>query len=152
VLAAQENSTTVFVTKHFAVFRFCPSKTCEGMTEEDIEAEREAQYQEYVKNLNAEKAQYQAVTYAQYKNGNSYVSASQYVKQQAAAAQASGVSYEPPAWYFDKRVIGGANGSGCSSNYGEYMLELEGAICCDVLSKLFITYKSLSCHPKTSSR
>jgi len=27
-LAAQEDSTTVFTTKHFAVFRFCPAQTC----------------------------------------------------------------------------------------------------------------------------
>ena len=47
-------------------------------------------------------------------------------QQQAAQAQASGEDYEPPSWVFDKRIIGGADGSGCSSNYGEYMVELEG--------------------------
>ena len=30
VLAATEDSTTVFAEKHFAVFRFCPEKTCQG--------------------------------------------------------------------------------------------------------------------------
>jgi hypothetical protein len=49
-----------------------------------------------------------------------------YVNQQAAAAKEAGETYEPPSWVFDKRIIGGADGSGCSSNYGEYMLELEG--------------------------
>lgn len=125
-LAAQEDSSGVFSTKHFAVFRFCPAKTCEGMTEEQIEAEREEEFEEYVKNTNAKNAESQAAAYAQFMSGGSYTAASQYVKQQAAAAQAAGTTYEPPSWYFDKRIIGGANGSGCSSNYGEYMIELEG--------------------------
>ena len=30
VLAATEDSTTVFAEKHFAVFRFCPEQTCQG--------------------------------------------------------------------------------------------------------------------------
>ena len=30
VLAATEDSETVFAEKHFAVFRFCPEKTCQG--------------------------------------------------------------------------------------------------------------------------
>jgi hypothetical protein len=34
-LAAQEDSLSVFATKHFAVFRFCPSATCNGYPEED---------------------------------------------------------------------------------------------------------------------
>eukprot|EP00804_Cyclotella_cryptica_P003347 CCRYP_012836-RA/>CCRYP_012836-RA protein AED:0.38 eAED:0.39 QI:0/1/0.66/1/1/1/3/44/673 len=124
-LAAQEDSTSVFSTKHFAVFRFCPAKTCEGMTEEQIAAEREEEYKDYVKNTNAKNAQSQAAAYAQFRIGNSYKPANQYVKQQAAAAQTVGTTYEPPSWYFDRRIIGGANGLGCASNYGEYMLELE---------------------------
>ena len=127
-LAAEENSTSVFSTKHFAVFRFCPAMTCEGMTEEQIEAEREEEYEEYVKNTNVKNAESQAAAYAQFRSGYSYKAANQYVKQQAAAAQAVGTTYEPPSWYFDKRIIGGANGSGCSSNYGEYMLELDGMV------------------------
>lgn len=128
-LAAQEDSTSVFATKHFAVFRFCPAKTCEGMTEEQIEAEREAEYAEYQKNLNAQNAENQAAAYAEARSGNintyNAYNVNQYIQQQAEAARQAGEDYEPPSWYFDKRIIGGANGSGCSSNYGEYMLELE---------------------------
>jgi hypothetical protein len=36
-LAAQEDSSSVFATKHFAVFRFCPSETCSGIKEEEEE-------------------------------------------------------------------------------------------------------------------
>jgi hypothetical protein len=57
--AAEEGTTTVFTTKNFAVFRFCPVKTCEdnfNFVEEEIEegeegeegeqASEEAEYQE----------------------------------------------------------------------------------------------------------
>ena len=130
VLAATEDSDTVFSTKHFAVFRFCPSKTCEGMTEEQIEAERQEEYAEYMKNLSSQNAANQAAAYAEARsrNVNSYnaYAAQQYVNQKAEQARLNGEDYEPPSWVFDKRIIGGANGSGCSANYGEYMLELEG--------------------------
>lgn len=36
-LAAQEDSLSVFATKHFAVFRFCPAETCMGIQEEEEE-------------------------------------------------------------------------------------------------------------------
>lgn len=132
-LAAMEDSPTVFSTKHFAVFRFCPSKTCEGMTQEQIEAERQAEYQDYLQNVNSQNAQNQAAAYAEARSGNvdayNAYAANQYIQMQAEQARQSGESYEPPSWVFDKRTIGGANGSGCSSNYGEYMLELEGKSC-----------------------
>lgn len=140
-LAALEDSNTVFSTKHFAVFRFCPSKTCEGMTEEQIEAEREAEYKEYMKNMSSQNAQNQAAAYAEARSGNvnSYnaYAANQYIQMQAEEARLNGEAYEPPSWYFDKRIIGGANGSGCSSNYGEYMLELEGKSCVYFYNKSF---------------
>lgn len=159
VLAATEDSDTVFSTKHFAVFRFCPSKTCEGMTEEQIEAERQEEYAEYMKNLNSQNAENQAAAYAEARSGNvdSYnaYAAQQFVQQQAEQARVNGEEYEPPSWIFDKRIIGGANGSGCSANYGEYMLELEGRTKLHIsLANLnhylftLITYLSLrfSCH------
>jgi hypothetical protein len=74
-LAAAEDSTTVFITKNFAVFRFCPSMTCEGSG-----AEREL----------AQEAEAEA--------------------DQAAAAETVSTR--------------GANGEGCQSNYGEYMIDL----------------------------
>lgn len=36
-LAAMEDSDSVFATKHFAVFRFCPSETCMGYNQEEEE-------------------------------------------------------------------------------------------------------------------
>lgn len=127
-LAAMEDSPSVFSTKHFAVFRFCPTTTCEGMTEKQIENERQAEYSAYLKAMNQANADSQAEAYASALSGNTYSAyqAQMYVNQQAAAAKEAGETYEPPSWVFDKRIIGGADGSGCSSNYGEYMLELEG--------------------------
>jgi hypothetical protein len=98
------------------------------MTEKQIESERQAEYSAYVKSQNQAYADSQAEAYAASLSGEMYsaYSAQNYIKQQAAAAEQNGESYEPPSWVFDKRIIGGADGSGCSSNYGEYMLELEG--------------------------
>jgi hypothetical protein len=79
-LASQEDSTTVFSTKNFAVFRFCPSKTCEGIPETYV-PEEEGQQQEDEE-----------------------------------------VEVTP---IFEKVQTAGANGAGCQSNYGEYMIELE---------------------------
>lgn len=127
-LASEEDSPSVFSTKHFAVFRFCPTITCEGMTANQIEKERQQEYQAWVSANNQANADSQAAAYASARSGDLYsaYNAQMYVKQQAEAAQAAGENYEPPSWVFDKRIIGGADGSGCSSNYGEYMLELEG--------------------------
>lgn len=126
-LASQEDSPSVFSTRHFAVFRFCPTTTCEGMTEKQIENERQQENSAWAAEQNQAYADNQAAAYAQARSGDVYSAyqAQMYVKQQAAAAQAAGEDYEPPSWVFDKRIIGGADGSGCSSNYGEYMLELE---------------------------
>jgi hypothetical protein len=82
-LAAIEDSPSVFSTKHFAVFRFCPTTTCEGMSQNQLQTERVGNYSD----------------------GNTYGMNSR---------------------FYDNKINGGADGSGCSSNYGEYMLELEG--------------------------
>jgi len=76
-IAAREDTTSVFATKQFAVFRFCPSKTCEGIREDAVDEE-----------------------------------AYQYAEDQEVDM-------------FDRLKVGGANGEGCQSSYGEYMLELE---------------------------
>ena len=76
-IAAQEDTNSVFATKHFAVFRFCPSKTCEGIREDSADD--------------------QAYQYAE----------------------------DEEVDMFDRLKVGGANGEGCQSSYGEYMLELE---------------------------
>jgi hypothetical protein len=98
------------------------------MTANQIEKERQAEYSAWVAANNQANADNQASAYASARSGDVYsaYNAQMYVKQQAEAAQAAGELYEPPSWVFDKRIIGGADGSGCSSNYGEYMLELEG--------------------------
>lgn len=102
-LAAEEDSTTVFSTKNFAVFRFCPSKTCEGTSSA-------------VQYLNQQAAQEAAAQ----QQASSYSSSSSSSSQQATQQ----TEYEEPA-IFEKLLTGGANGEGCQSNYGEYMLELE---------------------------
>ena len=33
-MAATEDAESVFVTKHFAVFRFCPKQTCQGFQDD----------------------------------------------------------------------------------------------------------------------
>ncbi|KAL3816101.1 hypothetical protein ACHAXA_004526 [Cyclostephanos tholiformis] len=61
-VAANEDTSTVFATKNFAIFRFCPASTCDAQDDDDSSEEE---------------------------------------------------------------VVSGARGSGCQSNYGEYMIELE---------------------------
>jgi hypothetical protein len=77
-IAAQEDTTSVFATKHFAVFRFCPEATCMGNKQDFSTSTEEA----------AEEASDDAVS-------------------------------------VEDREIVGARGSGCQSNYGEYMIELQ---------------------------
>ncbi len=60
-VAADEDTSTVFATKNFAIFRFCPADTCDADADDDS----------------------------------------------------------------DEEAIAGARGSGCQSDYGEYMIELE---------------------------
>ncbi len=87
-LAAAEDSTTVFTTKNFAVFRFCPSLTCEGIVEDDGGEAQAANSSEAVEGEVASDAEYQN-------------------------------------YMFERLTVGGANGRGCQSNYGEYMVEIE---------------------------
>lgn len=57
-LAATEDSTSVFSTKHFAIFRFCPAKTCDLVpVEEDPAA--------YQSSNNNKNANYNAAMYGQ---------------------------------------------------------------------------------------
>lgn len=86
-IAAQEDTTSVFTTKHFAVFRFCPEATCMGYK------------QDFSSMTSAERAAWEAA-------------------QAAVEANQDGV------WIEDREIVG-ARGSGCQSNYGEYMIELQ---------------------------
>lgn len=98
-IAAREDTTSVFATKHFAVFRFCPSKVCEGIQEEEVDEE----YQQWAAQ-NGQQA---------YNGGDP----TQYY--------GNGQGYESDENMYDKMKVGGANGEGCQSNYGEYMIELK---------------------------
>lgn len=95
-LAAQEDTDTVFATKHFVVFRFCPSKTCSGLEQEPEEYAAQA-YQQ----ANQQRA------YGQQGTSSSYTF-------DFGATNA-----------YTKMKEGGANGDGCQTNYGEYMMELQ---------------------------
>ena len=46
-LAAADDSDSVFTTKHFAVFRFCPEVSCMGYPDEDFECNEEMYGQRY---------------------------------------------------------------------------------------------------------
>ena len=112
-VAQSEDTNSVFATKRFAVFRLCPAKTCEGYRP----TEDEMKYGEYLEQ--------QAQT--EYNTANGYYQA-QYEAQQEAYENAP--QYINGQWYesqsiFDRLKVHGANGDGCQSNYGEYMLELE---------------------------
>jgi len=106
-LASEEDSLTVFTTKNFAVFRFCPSLTCEGIVDEVIPLEDE----EAVQGEVAEDASYQDDM-------------------------------------FERLAVGGANGIGCESNYGEYMVELDDYLalmvrCCGTLFSFMFTHPTV---------
>lgn len=49
-VAAQEDTTSVFATKRFAVFRLCPSRTCEGIIQADEQDEEQANYNAQYQN------------------------------------------------------------------------------------------------------
>eukprot|EP00970_Alexandrium_tamarense_P016914 scaffold7839_cov124-Alexandrium_tamarense.AAC.1 len=83
------------------------------MTEEQIEEEQSTQQQAWAREQATAAASGSSSSYQQARSG---VNQNQYDNTQN----------EQRAWYYDSRIFGGAAGEGCSSNYGEYMLELEG--------------------------
>lgn len=50
-IAATEDTETVFVTKHFAVFRFCPEQTCMGWQEDYAKCGCEQQCETVMQNI-----------------------------------------------------------------------------------------------------
>ena len=122
-LAAEEDSTSVFSTKHFAVFRFCPESTCMGVNEQDGYAEFLAAQEEWEAK--------QAAQYQNEENDGTYWDG-QYRNAEFLNGQWTtrdgGVCNEND---FDATgecknpTYAGARGEGCQSNYGEYMIELE---------------------------
>lgn len=111
-VAAREDTPSVFATKQFAVIRFCPSQTCNGFQanpqDEEYAAWVEAQYAYYEQQNGGAQAEYYQNAKEQYEKQPVYYNG-QYIEQ--------GV--------FDRLKVNGANGEGCQSNYGEYMLEME---------------------------
>lgn len=136
-LAAQEDSTSVFATKNFAVFRFCPEATCMGFVKDYADCGCESQCAAYE-------------TQASYSSSSNYneeacISACQtqctaFQKVQAnskreltyySSSSSSSNPYSSFLFDFTKNwspeddaEVFGARGEGCQTNYGEYMVEL----------------------------
>ena len=137
-LAAQEDSTSVFATKNFAVFRFCPEATCMGFVKDYADCGCESQCAAYE-------------TQASYSSSSNYneeacISACQtqctaFQKVQANSkreltyySSSSSSSSNPYSSFLfdftknwspeDDAEVFGARGEGCQTNYGEYMVEL----------------------------
>ena len=147
VLAATEDSTSVFATKHFAVFRLCPEATCMGFSN-DVSAIQVTdcgckdqcsaaitagvgtdlaacvtscatqcsiwQQQQYiaVRSSYSSNRGSSARKLQNYNYNNNY--------------QSSWDNFEFDPEYDDGKytAVTGSRGSGCQSNYGEYMIEV----------------------------
>jgi len=97
-IAQMEGTDSVFSTKHFAVFRFCPEMTCMGLQQDEDDCDEDTYGQEYCEMIRQQEQEEE-----ENNNANGY-------------------------WFGgndDEEVIRGARGEGCESNYGEYMIELE---------------------------
>ena len=114
-LASNEDSTGVFSTKHFAIFRFCPEKSCDP----DAVVQKEENVNEYGEE---EEKWYRNMDFATYQSFRSE-KYEQYQYGDSETARAAADQFKSIEGQFE---VGGAGGSGCSSNYGEYMIELEG--------------------------
>lgn len=125
-MASREDTPSVFTTKHFAIFRFCPSKSCDPYAitpqEEADAAEQNAWYNPYATQSEQNNGLYMGMDFATYQayREDKY---KQYQYVNSDSAQAAADSFAEIQGQF---AAGGASGSGCSSNYGEYMIELEG--------------------------
>jgi len=122
-IAADEDTTSVFATKRFAVFRFCPERTCMGWEEEEQEFDCDEDYfgEDYCAYM-AEYAQYYEMSdeYNQEQNGDEDEDEDENMNQ------------DQNAWYNnnygdtdEEEEMYGANGEGCQNNYGEYMMEMD---------------------------
>lgn len=128
-VAADEDVDGVFATKHFAVFRFCPERTCMGWQEEDEEIECDEDYygEDYCDYV-AEYAQY-------YKQVEEYEKKWQQQYGNQVDENGDPVEYDEEAakqYYYDAAMYDeedinqyGARGEGCEANYGEYMILMQ---------------------------
>ena len=120
-IAATEDTSSVFATKHFAVFRFCPETTCTGFESEDF-CDDETLGAEYCAMMR-ERAEFgeriqneQAEMYDEECDEEQY--GKEYCEMMSKQAEWEQVQME-------ETILRGARGEGCQENYGEYMIELE---------------------------
>lgn len=127
-VAAREDTKSVFTTKHFAIFRFCPTKSCDPYAitpseeQEEDDQTNSAWYNPYASDSESGEESYMGMdweTYQAYRE-DKY---KQYEYANSDSAKAAADNFAGIKSQFE---VGGAAGSGCSSNYGEYMIELEG--------------------------
>jgi len=114
-LAAQDDTTSVFSTKQFAVFRFCPEATCMGQAENDYQRAQEEwteQQYEYQQQQNGGQDQEEQEANAWY---------NQICYNEETGAECELCTEDGKC---DEEVFG-ARSEGCQKNYGEYMIELE---------------------------
>lgn len=95
-VAAREDTNSVFATKNFAVFRFCPAATCDPEIEENGDDDGQGGRRR------------RRLEDAAYEEG---------------AEQEGGEEEEDDEQ--EQQELYGARGKGCRKNYGEYMMELE---------------------------
>lgn len=130
-LAAQEDTTSVFATKHFAVFRFCPSATCMGWQEEEADCGCYYQCEAIVANeengdadLCQSACQTQCVVWQQQSSNSGNARRDLQNNNNNNNNEYNSFSFQP---YYDdgsSNVVYGARGEGCQANYGEYMIEI----------------------------
>lgn len=128
-VAATEDTTSVFATEHFAIFRFCPARTCDGYEEDD---DGDANGNRLRRRLEGGNANYRAAMYGNGNGNNAYGYANgNYNRNANCVADENG---QLPEWCcvpdengtmpYGCEAVYGAAGEGCQSNYGEYMLEI----------------------------
>ena len=151
-IAASEETTSVFATKHFAVFRFCPEQTCEGWQVEEADCGCEDQCEEIFEDMGnygyeagdddsgscEEACQAQCDIWEQqyglYGGGQGQSDGAERKLQNQNYYGANSYSYNrfsqmtfDPYYVQDneEEEVGGARGDGCQNNYGEYMIEMK---------------------------
>ncbi|KAL7534851.1 hypothetical protein ACHAXR_006124 [Thalassiosira sp. AJA248-18] len=119
-IAAQEDTTSVFGTKNFAIFRFCPESTCMGYQTNPDYAEYLRQQEEWAQEQedNAQdykySQQYEIPRDAEFLNGKWHT-------KNGGICEA----FNDKTGECTQETFYGARGEGCQSNYGEYMIELS---------------------------
>ena len=129
-LAAQEDTTSVFATKHFAVFRLCPENTCLGFVEQEADCGCTYQCAAAVSANGGDQDTCEASCATQ-----CAIWTQQYSMYASSGNGGRKLSDNGSSWdsfafapYYDDgsaEETYGARGEGCQSNYGEYMLEIK---------------------------